>query len=484
MLRRLSLRGRLYLLLMIPLIVVATGASFARYQAANRLSQELYDNTLLVVALTISRDVVISEGDMLTETLLEDLTAALGDPVYYRITGPGGSFVTGYSDPPDPPEAMEVAGGEPVFYDSVSHGRVVRVVTLREFISEPQFGGWVTVEVWQTVSQRHALSRDLVTQSILLLGSVIATAALILWFGIQLGLKPLLDLREAIGQRSADDLRPIRRWIPPELRPLVGTLNSLFDRLSKAIALRDGFISDAAHQMRNPVAAIQSLAEAAISAPDEVELRSRVQDVAESARHTSRLTSQLLSLERVRGRSLRLLAKPRDLVALVREKIRPFAETQLRRGVDVGFSVTGTPAPVHCDPVLIEEMVANILDNAAKYALRPGGQLDVSIAFEPDLVRLLFRDDGPGISPDLQERIFDRFFRIDTDQSLGCGLGLAIVSDVVQGHHGTVRCISDGKGATFEVTLPRQNLPGHGSAHLTDLAALSPEGDEASEAGQ
>lgn len=452
---RLSLRGRLYLLLMMPLIAVAAGASFARYQAANRLSQELYDNTLLVVALTISRDVVISEGDMLTETLLDDLTTALGDPVYYRITGPGGSFVTGYSDPPDPPEGMAAESGAPMFYDSVSLGHAVRAVTLREFISEPQFGGWVTVEVWQTTTQRRALSRELVVQSIMLLGSVIVTAAIILWFGIQLGLKPLLDLREAIGQRSADDLRPIRRWIPPELRPLVRTLNSLFDRLSKAIALRDGFISDAAHQMRNPVAAIQSLAEAAISAPNETELRSRVQDVAESARQTSRLTSQLLSLERVRGRSLRELAKPLDLVALVRDKVRPFAETQLRRGVDVGFSVTGQPEPVRCDPVLIEELVSNILDNAAKYALRPGGQLEVAICFQADNVLMRFRDDGPGIPDGLHERIFDRFFRIDTDQSLGCGLGLAIVNDVAQGHGGSARCIATAGGSTFEITLPR-----------------------------
>ncbi|WP_395541489.1 sensor histidine kinase [Neotabrizicola sp. sgz301269] len=454
MLRRLSLRGRLYLLLMMPLIAVATIAAVARYQAANRLSQELYDNMLLAVALTISRDVVLSEGDMLTETLLEDLTSALGDPVYYRITGPGGSFVTGYSDPPDPPEGVEAQGGAPMFYDSISLSRTVRAVTLREFISEPQFGGWVTVEVWQTTTQRHALSRELVIQSIMLLGSVLVTAAIILWFGIQLGLKPLLDLREAIGQRSADDLRPIRRWVPPELRPLVRTLNSLFDRLSKAIALRDGFISDAAHQMRNPVAAIQSLAEAAISAPDEAELRSRVQDVAESARQTSRLTSQLLSLERVRGRSLRELAKPLDLVALVREKIRPFAETQLRRGVDVGFSVIGQPEPVRCDPILIEELVTNILDNAAKYALQPGGLLDVVISFEADTVFLRFRDDGPGVPADLQERIFDRFFRVDTDQSLGCGLGLAIVNDVAQGHGGSVRCISSSEGSTFEVALP------------------------------
>ncbi|GGE13255.1 two-component system, OmpR family, sensor histidine kinase TctE [Gemmobacter megaterium] len=452
---RLSLRGRLFALLILPLVIVAVAASFARYHAANRLSQELYDNTLLVVALTISRDVVISEGDMLTEQLLEDLTSALGDPVYYRITGPGGSFVTGYSDPPALPDGASLAGGEPFFFDSVSLGRPVRAVALREFISEPQFGGWVVVEVWQNVGQRIALSRELVIQSMLLLGSVLLTAVLILWFGIQLGLKPLLDLREAIGQRSADDLRPIRRWVPPELRPLVQTTNSLFDRLTQAFALRDGFISDAAHQMRNPVAAIQSQAEAAISAPNEQALRARVADLAESARATSRLTSQLLSLERVRGRSLKVLVQQVDLVALVRNRVRAFAEAQLRRGVDVAFSVIGTPRPVECDPVLIEELVANLLDNAAKYALHPGGHLDVSITLDPQSVSLRFRDDGPGVPPDQCERIFDRFHRLDEDQSRGCGLGLAIVTDVAKAHGGTARCYSDGAGLVFEVTFAR-----------------------------
>lgn len=453
---RLSLRARLFLLLILPLILVAAAATFARYQSATHLSRELYDNTLLTVALTISRDVVMSQGDLLTDALLEELTDALGDPVFYRVTSPDRGLVTGYSDPPPRPAGLEAGTvSAPLFYDSVAQRRPVRVVVLREYIIEPRYAGWVTVEVWQTVNQREALSRALVTQSMLLLGSLILTAALILWFGINLGLKPLLDLREAIGQRSPDDLRPIRRWVPPELRPLVEATNSLFDRLARAFALRDSFISDAAHQMRNPVAAIQSQAESAISAPGEAALRARVIDLAETARATGRLTSQLLSLERVRGRGLKGLMQSLDLVALVRGKVLPFAEGQLRRTVDVGFTVIGTPRPVVCDPVLIEEMVSNLLDNAAKYGLRPGGRLEVTLEFAADAVSLRVCDDGPGIPPDMRERVFDRFFRLDPDQSRGCGLGLAIVADVAELHDGSVRCLDQRGGCTFEVALPR-----------------------------
>ena len=449
-----SLRGRLFVLLILPLVVVAAAASFARYKVAETLSRELYDNTLLVVALTISRDVVLSGGDVLTESLLGDLTTALGDPVYYRITGPRGGYVTGYSDPPDRPAGIQIPDGRPVFFDSVAQGRPVRVVVLDEVISQPRFGGRVTVEVWQTITQRQALSRELLMQSLVLLGSILLTAALILWFGIQLGLKPLLDLRDAIGIRNPDDLRPIRRWVPPELRPLVNTTNSLFDRLSQAFAQRDAFISDAAHQMRNPVAAMQTQAEAALTAPDEAELRSRVTALAQTAQATSRLTSQLLSLERVKGRGLKAMVQRVDLVALLRGKVVPFAEAQLRRGVDVGFTVTGTPRPVDCDPVLIEEMVANLLDNAGKYGLSPGGVLDVVLEFRPADVVLRIADDGPGIPQGLAERVFDRFFRIDTDQSRGCGLGLAIVADVARHHGGTAQVLPGEAGCCIEVRLP------------------------------
>lgn len=452
--KRLSLRSRLFLLLILPLIVIAGVAAYARYQTAQALSQRLYDNTLLAVALTISRDVVLSEGDILTEQLLEELTTALGDPVYYRVTGPGGSFVTGYSDPPSIPQKADVQGGQPHFFDSRYLGREVRLVVLREFLNQPRFDGWMTVEVWQTVSQRSALSRDLLNQSVLLLATIIASAALILWFGIKLGLKPLLDLQDAISLRTPDDLRPIKRRVPVELRPLVSTTNSLFERLAKAFEIRAAFISDAAHQLRNPIASIVTQAEAAVSAPDERMLRNRVSLIADSARATGRLTNQLLSLERVRGRTLRALFEPIDLVDLISARTRSFAEIQLPNDIAVSFSLEGEPRPIRCDPVMIDEMMANLLDNAARYGLRKGGELIVGLRFDRDSITLSVQDDGPGIEPALHQRVFDRFFRGDLGFTGGCGLGLAIVADVAEAHGGEAVCKPCEKGARFEIQMP------------------------------
>lgn len=451
---RLSLRVRIFLILMLPLAFVGVAAGALRHVQIESMVAQLYDNTLLTVAHTISRDVIISEGDLLTEALLDKLTHALGDPVYYRVSAPGGGFVTGYSSPPPMPAGLQVEGGIPLFYDGVADGRPVRVMTVREFISDPQFDGWTTVTVWQTVTQRQALAAQLARESRLVLMSVVAAAGLLLWFGVQLGLKPLHDLQDAIGRRTADDLQPIRRWVPPELAGIVDTANSLFVRLSAAFVLRDNFIADAAHQIRNPVAALQSQAEAALMAPDDAAVRPRVAAMTGTVRQLGRLTNQLLSMERIRGGTLRRDFRPVRIDALARQQAVRLAETLLPRGVTVSFDRTGHPSPVLGDEVLLDEMIHNLLDNAVRYGLEPGGELTVRLDYAPETVTLSVADTGPGVGPDLRDRIFDRFFRSCDADPNGSGLGLAIVKDVADSHGGRVACPGVPKGCRIEVTLP------------------------------
>ncbi|WP_246026640.1 sensor histidine kinase [Paracoccus luteus] len=451
---RLSLRARIFLILMVPLVLVAAAAGALRHVQADRMVAQLYDNTLLTVAYTISRDVIGSEGDLLTEALLDKLTRALGDPVYYRVSAPGGGFVTGYSSTPALPPGAEVPGGVPVFYDSVADGRPVRVVVLREFISDPQFDGWTTVTVWQTVRQREAMARRFGQESAVLLTSVVAAAGLLLWFGIQVGLKPLHDVRDAIGRRSADDLQPIRRWVPPELTSIVATANSLFARLSAGFALRDSFIADAAHQIRNPVAALQSQAEAALLAPASTDVRPRVAEMTATVRQLGRLTNQLLSMERIKEGALRADFRPVDLDRLARQQTTRLAEVLLPRGVTVSFDRAGQPAPVLGDPVMLDEMIQNLLDNAVKYGIADDGSLSVRLDYGPAQVAMIIADSGPGIPPEVRERVFDRFFRVSDAGPDGSGLGLAIVRDVAEAHGGQAVVRDVPAGCRIDVILP------------------------------
>ena len=453
----LSLRNRLFVLIVLPLLVVAVIAAIIRHMIAVDSAEKLYDNTLHSVAMTISRDVVLSEGDVLAEELLESLVDALGDPIYYRVVGPDGRFVTGYSSPPEIDEDIAPPTYQPQFYDGAYYGDPVRVVMFREFISEPEFGGWVTVQVWQTVRQRQAHSFRLVGLSSAMMALIILSAGIIVWFGINLGLKPLLNLREAVAQRSSEDLGPIRRPVPPEVNSLVAAMNALFGRLSSAFAERDALISNAAHQLRNPIAGIQAQAEAAETAPDEAELRQRVANVAEAARRTGRLTQQLLSMEKARGRTAAKQDTINDLGALAAEVAKIHAPGALKRDTTISFEVEGETKAISGDAVMISEALDNLVDNALRYGCCKGGSVDVRVEYKDDHARLVVEDDGPGVPEAESGRIFQRFQRAVEDGSDGCGLGLAIVHEVAERHGGSIELATTARGARFELSLPCSN---------------------------
>ena len=441
-------------MIILPLIVIAAIAVSVRYVIADRTSKRLYDNTLHAVALAISRDIVLSEGDILAKDLLDSLVGVLGDPIYYRVVGPDGRFIAGYFREPIADRPVREVSNDPLFYDATYYDEPVRALVFREYIVEPTFGGWVTVQVWQTVRQRSALSFRLVEISGYMMAIIIVTAGLVVWFGINLGLEPLMSLREAIALRSPDDLSPIRRPVPNEVSNLVAAMNALFTRLSKAFAERDAFISDAAHQLRNPIAGILAQAEAAENAPDHDELRSRVGQVGEAARRTSRLTTQLLSLERARGQASSQRKSELNLTQIAENALARFAPEALKRGVSVSFETRGERVPLRGDPILINEAIENLIDNALRYGIRDKGELYVSLSFEKKYAKLTVRDYGPGIPERSRDQIFNRFFRASEDGIDGCGLGLAIVKEIAENHNGEVRLADTEKGACFELILP------------------------------
>ena len=451
----LSLRNRLFLIIVLPLIGIGIVASIIRHQIAAEHAEQLYDKTLHSIAKAISRDVVLSEGDVLAEELLEELTDALGDPLYYRVVGPDGRFVAGYSRKPVPVEPLGPPDAAPHFFDGSYYDDPVRGVVFREFISEPEFGGWVTVEVWQTVRQREAHSLRLAVISAAFMTLIILAAGAVVWFGINLGLRPLLDLKDAVSARSPDDLKPIQRPIPPEVNSLVASMNRLFERLSAAFAERNALISNAAHQLRNPIAGIQAQAEAAESAPNEPELRARVADVAEAARRAGRLTQQLLSLERTRGQTAGEATDDVDLETLSTDVLKRHAPDALRRNVSITFDSEGVPFKLRGDPIMLGEALDNLIDNGLRYGCAEGGELSIHLSFDDDAARLDVRDQGPGVAPCERERIFERFHRASDGAIDGCGLGLSIVRQVAERHGGGIRLADTSKGARFCLTLPR-----------------------------
>ncbi len=298
----LSLRARLAIIILAPLVLISALVGYWRFSMARQTVEELFDKTLLASSLAIARDIAISGGDALSVTTRDLMRDISGGPIYYHVHGPDGVFVTGYATPPVPPPDLVRSRNTPVFFRSVYRNQEVRVVQLKEMGEVDGISGYSTVTVWQTFSGRNRFVRDLALRATAIIASLTFTVAAVVWFGIKLGLRPLTDLQAAVSQRSSDDLSLIRRPLPREISELVQTLNRLFDQLDRTMKSKDVFISNAAHQLRNPIAGVLSMAEAVRSARTLEDAATRTAELVEAARHASRLATQLLSYERVKAR--------------------------------------------------------------------------------------------------------------------------------------------------------------------------------------
>jgi two-component system OmpR family sensor kinase len=271
-------------------------------------------------------------------------------------------------------------------------------------------------------------------------------------------LRPIGQIADAATRIAAGDLS--RRIEAPESRSelgaLVAVLNESFARLEAAFARQARFTSDAAHELRTPVTVMLMHAQNGLAAEGGTEeQREAFAACQRSAQHMRRLIESLLQLARLdsaageRPRVHFVLAGP---VGEAAERLRPLAAARrIELELDLG------PAPCAGDPARIEQVAANLIDNAIHYN-REGGRVRVATRQEGAWSTLTVADTGIGIAPEHLDQVFERFYRADqarTTQAGRSGLGLAIARAVVEAHGGTITVSSEpGKGTTFLVRLP------------------------------
>ncbi|MEM7198161.1 MAG: sensor histidine kinase, partial [Pseudomonadota bacterium] len=292
----LSLRMRLFFLIITPLTIISIGLGLWRYQTAHATAQELFDRSLLLAALTISRDIDISGGDALAISTRDMITHAAGGTIFYHARGPSGLYITGYAYPPHIPNNTHT----PQYHLAQYRGNTVRVLQIHESTSIDDLTGTRVVTVWQEIQTRETFVEQLAIRTAILFGVLLLTLGLVVWYGVGIGLWPLVNLQNAIDLRSADELHPIRRAVPHEVRGIVRTLNRLLQQVQSNIDTHQHFISNAAHQLRNPAAAILGMAGALKLCKSADERKQRTEELILAAKTNSRLINQLLSLERLR----------------------------------------------------------------------------------------------------------------------------------------------------------------------------------------
>jgi two-component system sensor histidine kinase TctE len=285
---------------------------------------------------------------------------------------------------------------------------------------------------------------------------------MIVWAGVRAGLAPLALLRRQVEGRAANDLAPIKLDdAPPEVRSLAQAMNTLLAEVSRNVVAQKRFISDAAHQLRTPLAGLKSQAELALRDATDPTLVARLKRVHEGAARSAHLVNQLLTLARAEPESAVLQDRVAvDMRRLAREVTVEMVPRALQANVDLGFDEPDddaapglAPAPVRGIALLLREAVANLIDNAIRYA-GAGAAITVRVHSEHGRVVLEVEDNGPGVPASEHEHVFERFVRA-THDGTGCGLGLAIVREIVERHAGKVRLLPvQPQGLLARIELP------------------------------
>jgi two-component system sensor histidine kinase TctE len=441
-----------------PLLALWVMSTMIDHDVATGFVNLNYDRALLDTALDLGRNVREINNQLyldLPQPVIEMLISGEQGRFYYRANGPVGEYITGDPDLPDPP--AEAGEDRVTYYDAVYRNESIRAVALRVPVRPGSGKGAISVQVAEKTSPRTDFARQLMLRMMVPQGILVILAALTVWLGVGLGLRALTSVRTEIENRSHVDLSPIRETNTPyEVRPLVRAMNDLLSRLSAALAAQQRFIADAAHQLRTPVAALKTQAELAVRQVRDGEAQATLQQLHTAADHAARLVNQLLTLARAEPGSHRSVMRERvNLAALARETTGEWVPRSLNRGIDLGFDDTSTDATISADPFLVRELLNNLIDNAINYT-PAGGHITVRVTTDDDKPSLEVEDNGCGIHEDEREQVFERFYRSAGGSPEGCGLGLAIVREIAQGHGATATILSGAnhRGTRVVIAFP------------------------------
>ncbi|MEN0088454.1 MAG: sensor histidine kinase [Pseudomonadota bacterium] len=447
-----SIRARLLFWLMLPLAAIAAVVSLETFYSARKISNELSDKTLLAASLTILEHVISTNGNLLAEATLDTLTENLGDQFFYHVSGPSGAFVTGYSGYPRTPMDIDVTNGQPVFYDGMHLGAVVRVVQIERDLADRELNGLTTITTWQRTSQRSSLTLDLFARSLARLVLLVLAAGAIVWFAVRIGLRPLTELQSAIDRRTPYDLNPIRRSMPQELSGITGSMNELFARVARSKSNRERFIGDAAHQLRNPIAAIKVQAEAALESSTDKTMRSGLNQILDVSNSSAEMINKMLAGARAHAMD-KGQEQPFDLVAMLRDVVAKNAPNAFAAGHEIALDVSTESLELQGSDTLLKEAASNLIDNAIRYNAK-GSQIDVSLVVRDGDVAIEVCDPGPAMSEEQFLQLTQPFLTGGADQN-GSGLGLSIAKDIAKSHGGYLTTRPTSNGKAISLIVPR-----------------------------
>ncbi len=465
-----SLFGEILDWMLAPLLVLWPMSVALTWLVAQNIASRPFDRDLAEMARTVARQVVVEPGSLekpsavrlrLPEVAAEVLRADDAEKVFFQLLGARGELVAGERDLPVPDEAA--AAPQALRYrDDEVNADGVRVAYL--WLPPTGVPGEVPplVQVAETLDKRSRLATEIIKGVLLPQFVILPLAVLLVWFALARGIRPLAELQQRIRKRTSSDLSAIpTAGVPDEVAPLVHAINDLLQRLDQSIAAQRHFLADAAHQLKTPLAGLRMQAELATrdidsGRGDAASLKHSLQQIALSSQRAAHVVNQLLAMARAEDVGQALRRVPIDLVALTRNVVQDFVANAIERRIDLGYEgpEPGDPSRLLGEPVLLGELVRNLVDNALHYT-PGGGTVTVRVVTDPfgQVLVLQVEDTGPGIAPAERAAVFRPFYRSPDTVVDGSGLGLAIVQEIAQRHDAQVT-VSDARPRSVAPLAP------------------------------
>jgi two-component system sensor histidine kinase TctE len=462
------------LLLLWPMSLGLTGI------VAQEIANRPYDRDLGESTRLLARQVQILPGRQANDLPVVIVQAARTldllrfddtDKVYFQVLGARGEFVAGDRDLPVP-EGPLPEPGEITFRDDQMLDEPVRVASLVLAVPGLQEERGVLLQYAETLGKRSRLTTEIIKGVILPQFVILPLAVLLVWLALAKGIKPLNELQQRIRLRESGDLSPIDgRDTPEEVAPLVASINDLLQRLDQSLSMQKHFLADAAHQLKTPLAGLRMQAELAgreidAGQRDPAALKAALHQIALSSQRAAHSVNQLLAMARAEDQQQALRTQAVDLAEVVQDAMRDLFTKAQDKGIDIGYEGAdpGPATVLEGQPVLLGELVRNLLDNALQYT-PAGGTVTARVLPDPfgQVLVLQVEDSGPGIPEAERELIFQPFYRALGTGVDGTGLGLAIVQEIVKGHEAEISVAAahprpsqpgQGQGALFTVRFP------------------------------
>ncbi|HVL44031.1 MAG TPA: sensor histidine kinase N-terminal domain-containing protein [Acidovorax sp.] len=446
-----SLRRRLLVRLWGPLYLVLILGSLGTIWLAKHVASVVYDRWLYDSAMTLAQQIT-HDGE---RSILDMPKAAKEmfefdsvDEISEEVLSLKHGVLLHNADFPQPPR--DLALNTPLFYDSRIGPRQVRIVAVRLKYPHDEF----LIQVAQTKRKHESIIEEILRYAVPLLAIVLTLTGVVIWLAVVSGLRVIERFTRSLDRYEPQQLVPLDNveGVPKELEPLLNALDQLIARVADSQDAQRRFIANAAHQLRTPLTTLQVQTERALRESDEtrrVEALTHILTAVTRARH---ITHQLLTLARSERSGQPIPMTSVDLAELVRDELERWADAAIARHMDLGYDGPDHGVWVAGSPVLLRELIGNLVDNAIRYG-RPGGLVTLGLRASP--VAVTVDDDGPGISPPERLLVLERFYRGQEGQGDGCGLGLPIAKEIAARHGAALRILDhpQGQGTRIEVVF-------------------------------